>query len=254
MIRFPVIGTLAALALSGCVATDFGFGDAVHATVHERFAARSGVHMSVSNVSGDVRILPWNQDVVDIVAIKHAASVRGLRRVTVEIDRDQVPAGSVQIETHYAHEWFGNEGSVDYTIHVPRAASLDIEEVSGDVVASGIGGSVHVHSVSGDVTAMRVGGDLTVHSVSGDVRVSMLHMNAARNADVETVSGDIHLGLPAAAGAFVDAKSLSGDINSSWAIPTRNHVVGEEASGTIGRGGGHVTLKSISGDIHVERN
>jgi hypothetical protein len=256
MFRFLTAGSLAALALSGCVnGGNFDFGDTVHATVHERFAARGDVHVTVGNVSGDVKILPWDQPTIDILAVKRAGSRQGLRRVTIEIVRDQTPAQSVEIRTRYEHEWFGNNGgSVDYTIRVPRRASLDINEVSGDVVASGVGGNLHVHSVSGDVTALNVGGSLVVNSVSGDVRLSMLRMGGDRNADVNTISGDIHLALPASAGAFVDAKSISGDFDSTWPLQVEHHMVGVEASGTIGRGGGDVELKSISGDIHLERD
>jgi hypothetical protein len=254
MVRMLAAGALITLALAGCVETDFGYGDAVHSVVHERFTADARVHLSVANVSGDVRVLQWNQNLVDIVAIKRASSSQGLHRMTVEIDRDQSPAQSVSIRTRYENEWFGHSGgSVDYTLHVPRGASLDVSEVSGDVLASDLDGSVHVHSVSGDVTTMRVGGNLTVHSISGDVHASMLQMNGNREADIDTVSGDIHLALPPSANAYVDAKSLSGDFDSAWSIPIQHQLVGVEASGTIGSGGGDVTLKSISGDISLAR-
>lgn len=255
MFRVLAAGALVALALSGCVEYDFGDdGDAIHAVVHERFSARSDVSVSVANVSGDVRILPWNQGLVDIVAVKSASSAEGLRRVTVEIERDQSPAESVSIRTHYVNEWFGHSsGSVDYTVHVPRGTSVDVSEVSGDVTATGLRGDVHVHSVSGNVTALRVGGNLTVHSVSGDVHVSMLRMDAGREADVDTVSGDIHLGVPATATAFVDANTLSGDFDSPWPLQAQREMVGVQVRGAIGHGGGDITLKSISGDIHLER-
>jgi hypothetical protein len=243
---------LAVFALAGCVDADFGGGDAVRTTIHESFTAQPDVHLTVGNVSGDVTVMPWNHSTIDIVALKHAGSKEGLRRVTVEIDRDQVPAADVRIRTRYERNWFGSdEGSVDYTIRVPRGSSLVVNEVSGDVRANDLGGNVEVHSVSGDVTAMNVGGNLFVHSVSGDVHTSMLHMNDDRSADIATVSGEIHLALPASAAAYVTAHSLSGDFDSAWSIPEEQHIVGTQAEGNIGRGGGNVQLRTISGDIHL---
>lgn len=242
---------LALFSLAGCVDSDFSDGDAVRSTIHERFSAQANVHLSVGNVSGDVTILPWSRSTIDVVAVKHAGSQEALRRVTVEIDRDQVPASDVHIRTHYVHQWFGSdEGSVDYTVRVPRGASLVVNEVSGDVRANGLGGSVVIHSVSGDVTAMSAGGNLIVHSVSGDVHTSMLHMANSTNADIETVSGEIHLALPTSASAYVTARSLSGDVDSAWPIQ-ESHGIGTTANGRIGGGAGTVQLKSISGDIHL---
>jgi hypothetical protein len=243
--------TVALFALAGCSYSDFGDGDAVRTTIHETFSAQPNVHLTVGNVSGDVTVLPWNRSTIDVVAVKHAGSQAALRRVTVEIDRDQIPASDVRIATRYVHHWFGSdEGSVDYTLHVPRGTSLVVNEVSGDVRANGLGGNVEVHSVSGDVTTLGVGGSLIEHSVSGDVHASMLRMDDSRNADIDTVSGEIHLALPPSASADVTARSLSGDFDSAWSIP-EEHSIGTNANGRIGRGGGSVELRSISGDIHL---
>jgi DUF4097 and DUF4098 domain-containing protein YvlB len=242
---------LSLFALAACVDSDFGDGNAVRTTIHESFSAQSNVHLTVGNISGDVTVVPWSRSTIDVVAVKHAGSKEGLRRVTVEIDRDQVPASDVRIRTHYEHHWFGNEeGSVDYTLHVPRGTSLVVDEVSGDVRANSLGGNVEVHSVSGDVTTLDVGGNLYVHSISGDVHTSMLHMANDNSADIETVSGEIHLALPVSASAYVDASSLSGDFDCAWPIP-QQRTIGMHADGNIGHGGGSVRLRSISGDIHL---
>lgn len=242
---------LALFALTACVDSDFDNSDAVRTTIHESFSAQPNVDLTVGNVSGDVTVMPWSRSTIDIVAVKHAGSREGLRRVTVEIDRDQIPAANVRIRTRYEHHWFGSdEGSVDYTLRVPRGTSLVVNEVSGDVRANGLAGNVEIHSVSGDVTAMSVGGNLFVHSVSGDVHTSMLRMNDDRSADIETVSGEIHLALPASASAHVTASSLSGDFDTAWSIP-QEHSIGTHADGEIGHGGGSIRLRSISGDIHL---
>jgi hypothetical protein len=254
MMRFLVVAGIGAVLLAGCAASDFD-GDAYRATIHQSFAAQPNVHVGVDNVSGDVTVLPWSRPNIDIVAVKHAGSKESLNRVTVEIDRDQIPTADVEIHTHYAHTWFGgNTGDVDYTLHVPRGASLTVRTVSGDVRASGLGRNVEIRTVSGDVTAMRTGGSLTAHSISGDIRTSMLRMGKGDTADIDTVSGDIHLGLPSAASASVEIKSLSGDLVDDWNIPTAHQAVGVSATGRIGGGAGNINLHSISGDIHLSRS
>ncbi len=256
MQRFLAISALAVLALPGCISGDFG-GDAVHSTMHERFALAPHAHVRVANVSGPIVVIPWNRHEIDIVARKHAGSVTALQRTTVGVSRDAVPATDVEISTHYQREGFffwGESGaSVDYTIHVPSDASVQLADVSGDVRVSGMQGTVEINEVSGDVTATGVGGNLRIHAVSGDVNTSVLHMTGNDSAEIATVSGSVTLAIPPSSNASVSAQSISGGFHSDFSIPTRRQTVGVSADGHVGNGSATIDLKTISGDIRLTK-
>ena len=108
----------------------------------------------------------------------------------------------------------------------PSGARLEIKSVSADVDARGAFGTSEVKTVSGDVELERVDGELAVKTVSGDVVVAAVGWRAT----VQTVSGDVRLDE---AGGPVTAQTVSGDV--------RLASVRE----------GAVTLKSVSGDMHV---
>ncbi|HUY40806.1 MAG TPA: DUF4097 family beta strand repeat-containing protein [Candidatus Dormibacteraeota bacterium] len=256
MRRFLAILALTVLALPGCISGDFG-GDAVHSTMHERFALAPHAHVRVSNVSGPIVIVPWNRHEIDIVARKHAGNVTALRRTTINVTRDTIPATDVEISTHYQHDGFffwGESGAgVDYTIHVPRDISLQLANVSGDVSVSGMQGAVEINEVSGEVTASGVGGDLSVNAVSGDVNASMLHMTGNDRAEIQTVSGSVTLAVPPSSNASVSAQSISGGFHSDFPIPSHRQTVGVSADGRIGNGSATISLKTISGDMHLTR-
>jgi DUF4097 and DUF4098 domain-containing protein YvlB len=87
-----------------------------------------------------------------------------------------------------------------------------------------------------------------VETSSGDVQVTL--KSPLRQAEIETVSGDIELGLLGTVGCALDLRTSNGtlDVNVPLHVETvsRRMVVG-----TVGQGGSAVRLRSSSGDISV---
>jgi len=135
-----------------------------------------------------------------------------------------------------------------------------VKSVSGDVALGKVGGEASVNSVSGDATLEYVAGPASVHSVSGDIEVREgnaslniktisgdVRIGSAAEGEVtmQSVSGDLTLGLRSGSKLWVDARSTSGKTTSELAVgaePTSN-------------GGPLVELraKSVSGDIRIVR-
>ncbi len=252
---------LAALApillLSACITTDFGSGDAVQSTLHERFAVTRGAFVSVENVSGPVVVIPWSRPLIDIVARKHSDDVGAVRNTEVEITRDGTPASDVEIHTRYPHEgfvlWGNNGASVDYTLHVPRSVVLHVENVSGAVRVAGLNGEVTIDNVSGDVAATNIGGNVRINTVSGTIDASVARMRPSTDIDVAAVSGSISLAVPPKSGAIVSAQSVSGDFDSTFPIVAHRQAVGFDANGRIGDGSGSIRMRTISGSITLSK-
>ena len=152
------------------------------------------------------------------------------------------------------------------------AADLEVKTVSGDVHIKGHGdpARLHVSTVSGDVRLERGAGELEANSVSGNFVVSFdttravharttsgdFHFEGklARGAsfDVTSVSGDLNVRAPAEGGYAYDASSFSGDITDCFnAHPDKDGPVGHSLSGSRGEGGGHLRLRTMSGDIQL---
>ena len=139
------------------------------------------------------------------------------------------------------------------------AGEASVKSVSGDVRLGMVDGEVSLNSVSGDASVGTVTGSATVHSVSGDIEVkegrSSLHIKtisgdarigsaAEGKVTMQSVSGDLTLGLRAGSKLWVDARSTSGSTSSELAL-------GDEPT----NGGPLVEFraKSISGDIRIVR-
>jgi DUF4097 and DUF4098 domain-containing protein YvlB len=121
--------------------------------------------------------------------------------------------------------------------------NADLKTVSGDVELQAVGGDLDVKTISGDVHATSVGGSVTAKSVSGDVRVDSVREG---HVEVQSVSGDIAVGVAPRTNLDVDAGSVSGDLASE--VP-----LGSEPTGT---GDGPTVIvrgRTVSGDFKLFR-
>ena len=143
--------------------------------------------------------------------------------------------------------------------------SQEYKTVSGDLSLSDLGGSIRVSGVSGDVSlraeeairlsANSVSGDLSVFAprleecravaVSGDVELE--GDLAAAHHRVETVSGDLSLGL--VGGLTLEVRGLSTDV--SVAVAHRSEGSRDRRRYVIGDGAATLQFSSMSGDVVV---
>jgi DUF4097 and DUF4098 domain-containing protein YvlB len=143
---------------------------------------------------------------------------------------------------------FGNvatkSASGDLVIDGTVDGDATVKTVSGDAKLQDVGGTLQAQSVSGDLSVRRVGGSLQAKSVSGDMRVESLREGEAT---LQSLSGDIHLGVAAGTNVDVDANSLSGDLSSD--VP-----LGSDPSGVHGEGPTLVVRgNTVSGDFRLVR-
>jgi hypothetical protein len=119
-----------------------------------------------------------------------------------------------------------------------------VKTVSGDVLLESVGGELRFTTVSGDLHARSVGRSVEGKSVSGDVRVDSTREGTVM---VQSVSGDIEVGVEAGTNLDVDAGSVSGDLSSE--VPLGSDPGSAEGYGPtlVVRG------KTVSGDFRVFR-
>jgi len=192
----------------------------------------------------------------------------------IELSNGELVVG---VEERMSFRIFGRTPAFRVVVRVPHDSGLHVSTVSADVQARGrysgaevktvsgevdvaeVTGDANVKSVSGDVRFGNVAGQVAVNSVSGDVEVG----EAARGANVKTVSGDqsvgsvtegtaelqsvsgdIRVGIRRGSGAWMDCRSTSGSTVSEL-----EDADGPPADGPLVE----VRAKAVSGDIRVGR-
>jgi DUF4097 and DUF4098 domain-containing protein YvlB len=142
-------------------------------------------------------------------------------------------------------------GNIDLTGKAERG---HLETVSGNVRSRGLGGQIKFETVSGDIDAEN--GDyreINAGTVSGDINLRGKPSKDAR-IEVESMSGDVHLYLPAELSAHLRATTFSGTIRSDFGkVKEEDRGPGSSLDAMVGSGDARVNLQTFSGDVEVRR-
>jgi DUF4097 and DUF4098 domain-containing protein YvlB len=213
---------------------------------------------------------------VKVVLPKHAHDVDG-SDLTVK-----VPAGSrLEVETVSADVTAEQVAgvldleTVSGSVRVAgKPTEVKAQSVSGDVEVPAVDGPVRAQSVSGRVSLLGARGSVEVSSVSGSIKVVGADVESgeletvsgtitfegdvagAGRLEVETVSGEVELRLPASVAADFRVSSFSGGIVNELgpaARRTHEHGPGWELEFTTGAGGARVEVKSMSGQVTLRK-
>lgn len=209
--------------------------------------------------------------------------------VVLDHDGEAVSARTRMDRGFNPFAWIGlgtTPPEVQYTVFVPRRSGVAIRAVSGPIEVNGIDGSVYVRSVNGDIFLSQVSGNIMVHGVNGRIAGKELRGQlAARTVDssvaihqstlasvsartvsgdvmletvlqpsgeyaVRTVSGGLHLLVPADSAASLDLQSASGRARCDLPCQVTDSHRGVWRA-ILGGGGAIVSLRSVSGGLTV---
>ena len=207
--------------------------------------------LDLQNVAGDISVTGGGGDDVRIEAVKRvrhpneAEAKVLLSEIAIEVaDR----GGRVEVRTEYPRRrnW---SGGVDFTLSVPRDASVSLRSVSGRVKVTNINGELRAETVSGDIIMMTAKKLRVAKTVSGDVEISE---SEADELSLGTVSGDVIVNR--LKGNGFDAQTVSGDLRLTDV--EIDHASIRSVSGDIDYSGrlarnGRYQFQSHSGDIRV---
>jgi DUF4097 and DUF4098 domain-containing protein YvlB len=141
------------------------------------------------------------------------------------------------------------------------AGDAAVNAASGDVTLRAIGGAAEVNTASGDVELGRVGGDLVAKAASGDVRVDDAGAGVkirtasgdqriggvtAGSVELQSMSGDISVGIRQGSNVWVDARAMSGDLSSELELGDEQPA--DDAPLV------ELRAASMSGDVNVVRS
>ena len=129
----------------------------------------------------------------------------------------------------------GGTGSGNIDLEETAAGDVDLHTGSGNITARGIQGALRAETGSGDVTAEGAqAGTWGLRTGSGNLRVH-LPANAAFDADISTSSGSINVNAPI-----------------TMTVQGRVQDARKSIQGKVRGGGPLLTLRTGSGDIHLD--
>jgi hypothetical protein len=244
------------LALAAALSASFVMlyaRDEAREEFHQTYALAATGRVGVHNVNGMIHVTAWDRNEVKVDAVKHGEDQKALDQAQIVVD---ARADAVEIRTKYPEECHHcRAASVEYTVMVPRGATLDpIDTVNGGVTVEGVAGRLKVASVNGAVDVRKAGGDVELTTVNGRVEGGFDRL-AARHISMTTVNGGIALALPKDAGAHLLISTVHGGVRSDFELPAeRSHYgPGRHVDTQIGDGGAEISLHTVNGGINLTR-
>ncbi|HVR13397.1 MAG TPA: DUF4097 family beta strand repeat-containing protein [Gaiellaceae bacterium] len=184
-----------------------------------RITCPQGTELDLSGASTDVRV---EGDLGEVSARTASGDIR-LQNVS----------GPLRVKTASGDVFVGTV-----------AGEATVATVSGDVSVERIETALGARAVSGDLTIGTVAGELVVSTTSGDVDVKAVVSGDVR---VQTVSGDVRVAIARGTRVWIDAASVSGDLESELGL--QDAQAADDAAGAVVP----LRVKTVSGDVAVVR-
>ncbi len=231
----------------------------------QSYQVRSGTTIEIYNPNGDVIITGWEQDNVEIFALKESYHGQAaLDEVDIFIDI----AAKMIIETEHPDQ--RSQVTVSYDIKVPDDVIVEIVEcsngniklegVTGNPVLSTSNGTISVSNVNGIVSARSSNGDIIVTGVRGlgglrtsngsiEAELPVLH----EDLELRTSNGSITLSLDSTLEADLEANTSNGTVNVSNLNVDIVKLEQTSFTGLMNGGGHKINISTSNGSINLVR-
>jgi DUF4097 and DUF4098 domain-containing protein YvlB len=237
-------------------------------TFQKRIHFSEGGFLSLSNSNGDVDIVSWDKDEVEIVAYKEVKSgdresaEKLIDRLEIEIRESD---DEIIIETHYPNGssgngffgWlFGKGGtsfSVEYEIKVPKRTDLNIHTTNGEVRIEEVTGRLRLESTNGKIIARDITGLTRCKTTNGSINIKFDEVAEGDEMVFKTTNGSIKLYLPEDYGADdVELKTTNGYVDSDFPMAGgSNRKSKKRFRGSIREGDRELSCSTTNGSIHL---
>ena len=238
------------------------FASTAKETVKKTISFAPGGYLSLSNTNGDVEIVAWERDEVEITAYKEVKSAdretaeKLLEKLNVDIRERE---GEIVIETDYPRGssngsffgWLfgagGNSFSVQYEIKVPGSIDLNIETTNGNVQIEGVDGRLRLESTNGQISGREIQGLTRCKTTNGTINIEFSGIRGDDKMTFKSTNGSIKLYLPDDFSADVDLKTTNGRISSDFPLDGRESRT--HFSGVIGDKRNELSCTTTNGNI-----
>jgi len=165
--------------------------------IHRTFPLDSRGHVTIDTYKGSIRVSTWDRNEIDIaVRIEEDGDVfaQSVKRADVRFDASP---SDVRITSNNQWSLFLVDGVpplYNYTIHMPRTASLRIKDYKSESEVSDLAAELQVNTYKGSLAVRNLTGGLTVNTYKGEIRAEFAAVTASSR--IETYKGSVDLRVP----------------------------------------------------------
>ena len=221
--------------------------------IHKTFPLDSHGSVTIDTYKGSIHVTTWDRNEVDVsVRIEEDGDVfsQSIKRADVRFD-----ASPREVRMKSDSEWFfldGVQPLYQYTIKMPRTASLRIKDYKSESDISDLAADLQFNTYKGSLQLRNFSSGLTVNTYKGDIHADFAAVTAPVR--IDTYKGDIDLRMPRDGKFDLSTESgrQRGDPDSDFArfVKTSNSRDRIHRSQVNG-GGPEVRLRSYKGELRL---
>ncbi len=165
-------------------------------------------------------------------------------------------------------DWRVNKVTV--VARVPRHADVELQTINdGEIIVSNLIGTLELYNTNGPITARNISGSVIAESVNDTIDIGFVSLDPDNASSMESINGDLILGLPNGVGVTTQLDTSQGEIYSDFEVevqPAEPVVERDEDDdrvsiyiesvivANINGGGPVVRMKSLHGDINIRKD
>lgn len=160
-------------------------------------------------------------------------------------------------------------GNMVVTVRVPRRTSVELHTIQdGELRISNLVGDQQLFNVQGPITASNISGSIIAESINDQIDVSFASIDEVNVSSMESINGDIVVGLAENAAATFQLDTAQGEMTSDFEVETEtservverddddNKVTVRIENALVAKvngGGAMIRMKSLNGDLHIRK-
>jgi DUF4097 and DUF4098 domain-containing protein YvlB len=159
-------------------------------------------------------------------------------------------ANEVLVKTTQPEQTLGRSYVVDYTITLPEDLEMLVSHVTGSVSIYSVNNGVSVSHVTGKVLLDEISSSALVNLVTGEIEAEVTLPDDG-TISFNLVTGNVELNIPQNTSAEFSARVVTGTISVSDLVLQNQISTPDSVTGTLGSGGGTISLNVVTGSIGV---
>jgi hypothetical protein len=219
------------------------------------YTLKQGGSVDIRNTNGKTEILAGDGDTVDVNATKTAKAVSdndakdALKdiQITETVTPDRVTLDSA---SHSVSLDVMVERRVDYVVHVPRWANVEVSETNGEIRVRDVAGALKASATNGVIDAAGLSGAASASATNGRI---VLAFDKVGDGEISgrTTNGALSLLLPPNAKTSLTATVTNGGISTDGLDLSVSEHSRHRLEGTTNGGGTPIHLSTTNGGISV---
>ncbi|MGE0444038.1 MAG: DUF4097 domain-containing protein, partial [Vicinamibacterales bacterium] len=214
-----------------------------------------GARFEIANGNGGIEVTQGSGREVEVVALRQVRgdSEEEARAFLAALEmEEQVASDRVRLEAQVPNQQNSRRNvTIRYTVRVPSGLNLSFVTGNGGVDVENVTGNVVAETTNGGITAEDITGSFKATAVNGGIRVEMASVTG--DLEMSVTNGGVRLELPSATKATLDASCVNGgiDVDDELGLQAGENTR-RRVTGTLNGGGPRITASTVNGGIEID--